>query len=196
MALLKAVRVRLAALLLCALAGAGCENPATPPPAVASVMVESPTSSLMVGDTARLTAEVRDASGGAISGRAVSWSSSSDAVVTVNARGTVTAVGPGTATVSATVEGKSDSVELTVTPVPGTLIVSVETAGELPDPDGYVVVIDGAERGAIEIDVSTGSVTPLMSTLTRAEKHPVLRRDGRIVFEVVDSEGSGPLPLH
>jgi trimeric autotransporter adhesin len=85
---------------------------------VASVSVTPGTVALTVGGTQQLTALARDAAGGTLSGRTVTWSSGAPGVATVSAAGVVTAVAPGTAAVTATVEGQSGTVTVTVTPVP------------------------------------------------------------------------------
>jgi hypothetical protein len=71
-------------------------------PAPASVAVTPGSVEINAGGTAQLTAEVRDRNGTPIPGAAVQWSSSSEAIATVDATGRVTGVGPGTATVTAT----------------------------------------------------------------------------------------------
>jgi uncharacterized protein YjdB len=71
-----------------------------------------------VGQTTTLTAQTLDANGNALSGRAITWVSSSAAIATVSPTGVVTGVAPGTATITATSEGKSGTATVTVTPVP------------------------------------------------------------------------------
>ncbi len=89
----------------------------TPVP-VAAVSVSPASASLVVGTTQALTASARDASGNVLTGRAVTWSSGAPAVASVSASGVVTAVTPGSATITATVEGVTATAVLTVTPVP------------------------------------------------------------------------------
>ena len=72
---------------------------------VASVAVTPAGSQIVVGQTTQLNAEPRDASGQALAGRAVSWSSSDPNVASVSSTGLVTAVAPGQATITATSEG-------------------------------------------------------------------------------------------
>src|SRR5207302_2776301 len=76
------------------------------PPPVASVEVNPATARVQVGQTAQLTATPQDASGNPLSGRVVTWASSNTAIATVNASGLVSAVAAGTATITATSEGK------------------------------------------------------------------------------------------
>lgn len=94
---------------------------------VASVSVAPATLSLTVGQTSQLSATVRDASGGALAGRGVVWSSSDLAVVAVGQNGEVRAVGAGTAIVTATSEGQSGSASVGVAPA-GPVVASVVIA--------------------------------------------------------------------
>jgi serine/threonine protein kinase len=89
---------------------------APPPPVVASLTVTPRTARLAIGDTLTLSAEPRDGQGRALTGRSVSWRSGAPAIVSVSAAGTVTAVTPGRAVVTAASEGKTGSVTLTVAP--------------------------------------------------------------------------------
>src|SRR5882762_2611836 len=82
---------------------------------VASVAVSPAASSVPVGQTGQLTATPQDAGGTALSGRAVTWATSNAAVATVSGSGLVTGVTAGTATITATSEGKNGSATVTVT---------------------------------------------------------------------------------
>ena len=82
-------------------------DPVSPPRPVATVAVTPSANALIVGQTAALVATAKDASGNVIAGRAVQWATSNASIATVSAAGVVTAVAEGTATVSATVEGKT-----------------------------------------------------------------------------------------
>ena len=98
----------------------------TPPPVpVASVAVSAPRTSLTVGETTQLTATTRDAGGAVLTGRAITWSTSASNVVTVSAAGLVTAVAAGTATITATSEGRSGSVAISVTTPPPAPVATV-----------------------------------------------------------------------
>lgn len=57
--------------------------------------------------TQQLTATPRNSSGTAITGKTVAWSSNLPSIATVSSSGLVTAQGPGTATITATVDGKN-----------------------------------------------------------------------------------------
>ncbi|MFN9939410.1 MAG: Ig domain-containing protein, partial [bacterium] len=71
-----------------------------------------------MGGTAALAASPRTAAGAEVTGRTVSWNSGTPGVATVNAAGVVTAVAPGSATVTATVDGVTGSAAVTVTQMP------------------------------------------------------------------------------
>src|SRR5437660_3714475 len=89
----------------------------TPVP-VASVEVTPATASVQAGQTVQLTATPRDAGGNPLSGRTVTWSSSNTSVAAVSNSGLVSGVTPGSATITATSEGKSGTSSVTVTNVP------------------------------------------------------------------------------
>ncbi len=99
---------------------------------VASISVSPATSTLQVGGTVQLSAVTRDGNNNVLTGRVISWSSSSAAVATVSASGLVTAVAAGSATITATSEGKSGTSAITVSapaPVPvASVTVSPATA--------------------------------------------------------------------
>ena len=81
---------------------------------VATVVVTPPSVSLVVGGTATFTAAARDAAGAIVAGHAVAWATQSATVLTINSSGVATAVGPGTVSVTATVDGVSGSASVTV----------------------------------------------------------------------------------
>jgi uncharacterized protein YjdB len=88
------------------------------PVPVASVSVSPSSPSVLVGGTVSLVATTLDSAGGVLTGRAITWSSSSPAVATVSGSGVVTAVTPGSATITATSEGKSGTASVAVSSVP------------------------------------------------------------------------------
>jgi len=83
---------------------------------VASVQVSPEALELGVGGQGTLAASLADANGFSVdpSGRTIQWSSSASAVAGVDATGRVTAVGPGTATITAAVDGASGTAAVTV----------------------------------------------------------------------------------
>jgi hypothetical protein len=83
---------------------------------VASVTLAFATVRVGKGDAVPLSATPRDSAGAPLTGRAVVWSTSSAATATVSDSGVVTGRALGTATITATSEGRSASAEVTVTP--------------------------------------------------------------------------------
>jgi hypothetical protein len=93
-------------LLGLAVALLSCKESTSPAP-VASVTVTPATATLQVGQTQQLTAITLSPGGTALTGRAVTWSSSDVSIATVSTIGLVTAVAAGNATISATSEGRT-----------------------------------------------------------------------------------------
>jgi trimeric autotransporter adhesin len=96
---------------------------------VASVSVAPASASVQPGGTVQLSATPKDASGNPLTGRAIAWSSSAPGIATVNGGGLVTGVAAGTATITATSEGKTGTAAVTVNSVPvASVTVSPATA--------------------------------------------------------------------
>ncbi|MDH3571662.1 MAG: Ig-like domain-containing protein, partial [Gemmatimonadota bacterium] len=126
-----------------------------------------------LGQNQQFTGEARTASGEKVPGIPFSWSSSDNGVATVSASGMVTAVSNGSASISATADGISGSVGVTVAQEPGQLAFSVQPtdaiAGESVAPavaveiqDALGSLVGGASDAvtlAIGTDPSGGSAT-------------------------------------
>ena len=84
------------------------------PAPVASITVSPTSTTLAIGSTQQLTATLKDGEGVTLTGRAVTWSSSDTSKVTVSNTGLVTGRSAGSATVTATSEGKTASAALTI----------------------------------------------------------------------------------
>jgi uncharacterized protein YjdB len=130
---------------------------ATPVP-VATVSVAPTSGSVEVGQTLQLTATARDAGGNVITGRPTTWTVSDASVATVSGSGLVTGVAAGSATVTATVEGKSGTSAITVVPVtqPGPGDPVLLAAGDIASCDS-----DGDEATALLLDKIPGTVFTL-----------------------------------
>ena len=122
-------------------AGPAARRPAGSAPAGRSP--GGPSAAIPVGGTVQLTATLKDANGNPLTGRTVAWVSSAPTIATVSQTGLVTDVADGgTATITATSEGKSASASVTITtgitppPIPGlTAAVCRETvAPAVPAP--------------------------------------------------------------
>jgi uncharacterized protein YjdB len=93
------------------------------PVAVARINVWPDNNNVVVGQTTQLTADLRDAAGALLTGRVIAWSSSNALVATVTSQGVVTAVAPGSATISASVDGLSASVSVVVSARPASAVI-------------------------------------------------------------------------
>ncbi|MDB4914856.1 MAG: hypothetical protein JWM95_2500 [Gemmatimonadetes bacterium] len=140
------------------------------PAAVSSVSVPAPPAALNAGESVQLSAIVRDRSGASLQGRVVAWASSSAAIATVDAGGKVTAVGGGSATITATSEGVSGSATIVVLGVGAVqpTITSISPATLAP---GSIATItgtgfDAATAGNV-ITIRGVSVTALTATPTQ-----------------------------
>src|SRR5258706_1329048 len=85
---------------------------------VATVTLSPASATIGVGGTQQLSAVTKDSAANTLTGRVLTWSSSNTAVASVNATGLVSAVAAGSATITATSEGKSGTAAITVTVVP------------------------------------------------------------------------------
>ncbi|HEY6210357.1 MAG TPA: PKD domain-containing protein [Gemmatimonadales bacterium] len=108
---------------------ATCHGAGAPRP-VESVDVSPSSGSVEVGATLQFTATARDASGQQVDAEPATWTSSDTTVARVNAKGVVTGWTPGTATISATMEGKSGTASVTVVPTSAAVLVG---AGDIAD---------------------------------------------------------------
>src|SRR6266566_2390624 len=84
------------------------------PPPVASVVVTPQTSTIGPAETVHFSAVPKDAAGNTLSGRTITWSTSDASVAMVSTAGLVTGVAAGSATISATAEGKAGQSAITV----------------------------------------------------------------------------------
>lgn len=157
-------------LLGVACGGGGSDGSPTGPPApeaVASVTVNSLPATIAVGATVQLTATVTGASGNALSGRAISWSSSSPSVASISEAGLVTAFAAGTATITATSEGKSGSAATTTIVVVATVTLTPASGSLYVGEAGAFVVTlkDAAGNVVTGRTVTWTSSTPNVATV-------------------------------
>lgn len=176
-------------------------------PAVASVTVSPASASLEVGQTRQLSATVRDVRGDVVTGRTVTWSSSSSAVATVSSTGLVTAAGPGEASIAATVDGVAGSSAITVAAAairevavsPSTAELEIGDTRQLSvtvtNTDGQTVSNPSVTWRSSSDGVATVSTSGLV-TATGAGTATITATVGGVsgtaLIEVADDEG--PLP--
>ncbi len=99
---------------------------------VSSVVVTPDADTLVVGKSVTLVAKTYDAASNELSGRDIDWTSSNDDVATVSSAGKVIALAPGSVTITATSEGKSDKATMTV-------IAAVSSVAVSPDSISLIV---------------------------------------------------------
>jgi hypothetical protein len=113
------------------LAGCGAVQPVDPTPGVVSVTIDQGDTTLAVGETVQLSATVEVVGGASTS---VLWGSDDPDVATVAADGTVTAVGVGSAVITATSvanPARSDAITVEVLPP----LVTIDAQGETLEPE-------------------------------------------------------------
>ncbi len=112
--------MRVALLTILGTACGGTTDPGTPPPppppapVVTTVQVTPTAPSLTAGDSLQATAVVKDQNGQVVTGKTPLWQTSAPAIATVSATGLVKGVAPGSATISAAVDGKTGSTAVQV----------------------------------------------------------------------------------
>ena len=126
---------------------------------VATVTVSPASASVAVAQTVQLTAVLKDANGNTLTGRTVTWTSSNTAVATVSSSGLVTGVAVGSATITATSEGKTGQGTVTVTAATDAVLVG---AGDIaPCPSDVDNPNDGDDATAKLLDGIPGTVFTL-----------------------------------
>jgi trimeric autotransporter adhesin len=171
--------------------------------AVASVVVTPNPVPLNFGDTQQLTVTVKDANGTLITGRSVSWATANSQVATVSGSGVVTATGPGSTSITGTVDGVSGStrVDVTLIPVanvlvtPNPLNLQVGDAGQLT-----AVLTDASGATLTGRVVNWSSSDSSIATVSNGAVNAVKKGKATITAESGGVKGSavvnvGPAPV-
>jgi uncharacterized protein YjdB len=153
----------------------GSASITVPTVSVATVTVSPGSGSITAGSTIQLSATTRDPAGNVLTGRTITWSSSATGIATVNSSGLVTGVSPGSATITATSEGKTGTATITVTQVPvasvtvtpgsGTVAIgsSLQLSATTRDAGGNILtgrtIVWSTSAGGIATVNSSGLVT-------------------------------------
>ena len=178
------------------------------PVPVQTVEVTPAVATLAVGATQSVTVVTRDSTGTALVGRSVTWASSDTTVVRVASAGVATAqltavAYPGTvvrtATVTATRDGRSASVAVTVTPATVARVAISPDSVLLPHGQTRLVsaaVLDGANQPLTGRALGWRSLDTLLATIdaqgavTALTDRPWLRQVTAVVARVEDREDS------
>ena len=97
---------------------------------VAAISIAPTAPAVDAGKTVQLAATVRDANGNVLTGRTITWETSAAGIATVSSTGLVSGIAAGTATITASSEGKSATVDVTVRPPAPVAVASVTIAPE------------------------------------------------------------------
>jgi hypothetical protein len=197
--------------------GDGGGGPSPSPAPVATVSVAPGDTALLMENLAPLRVVLRDSLGNVLTGRSVSWSSSASATVAISAAGVATGVTLGSATITATSEGRSGSAVVRVIPrivvfptlpslFPGdTILLSVQlqTASGLPAGPATVTwtstnpglatvvgsgVATGVAPGVVQVMASAAGVTAGVDLA-------VVRRPGTVTRKIAWRYQDGTHPL-
>ncbi|HEU4878346.1 MAG TPA: Ig-like domain-containing protein, partial [Gemmatimonadaceae bacterium] len=128
--------------------GWGCSDGTGPPASVATVLLQAPTGAeVVVGGTQMLSAIPKDAKGNSLTDRITTWTSSDPGKVSVTS-GLVTGVALGSATITATIDGVSSTID-----------VSVKEGGLISAAGSTFSV----QSGAVTVTAPAGAVTQTSS---------------------------------
>jgi uncharacterized protein YjdB len=123
---------------------------------VVTSVTETPASvSDTVGQSAQFSAVVKDQNGNVMTGQTIAWSTSNSSVATVSGSGLMSAVGAGSATITASVGGKSSTASVAVVAAtaavskPGTVTdLAVSTTSDSSATISFTTVSDGTGHPA------------------------------------------------
>ncbi|MGI9077252.1 MAG: IPT/TIG domain-containing protein [Gemmatimonadaceae bacterium] len=200
----KAIVLGLLAVAACG-GGGDSGGGTTDPVRVDKVVLSHASANLLIGDSILVSATLRDASGKTIAGRNVTWTTSDAAVARVSTAGWVVGLGVGSATITATADGKFNTVSVTVSPVssgpfvrsassplltPGTTILLVgQNFGDTPS--GNLVTVDG-----VNATVTAASATQLTVTLPASSSFACeATHNASVVVRVGNLSGTLLVPL-
>lgn len=166
-------------------------EPTPPLSPVATTVVVTPETVVFTAlqETSRLTAEVRDQQGRPMSGVAVTWSSDSAAVASVNATGLVTAVTNGTATITAAAGSASSTAMVTVAQAVATVAVA-PAVGTLLMGDTLRLVAETFDENAHRIESAEFTWSSSDSSVATVGGSGLVRGIAKGVASVTATAGS------
>ena len=144
----------------CGSDGTSSVNTNTPATQTATNIVMSGPSTVEVGKSITITAYARASGGGAIPGKVLLWISSNESVARVSQDGVVTGAAGGTSSISASADGKTFALTITVT-IPAAVVASVTVTGSATPQVGSTVQYTAVAKDANGIPVT---VVPVWST--------------------------------
>jgi Tol biopolymer transport system component len=136
------IRLQLATAMLAVLLGGACTDMKTIVAPVEQLQISGSRGAIMVGDAQQISATALF-QGRNLSGRSISWSSSNTAVATVDGSGKVQGVSAGAATITATAEGVTASVQIEVrNPVPS--VRSLSPTAVISKTEAFTLTVEGS----------------------------------------------------
>ena len=121
---------------------------------VASVSINPVNPTILAGGSLQLTAAPLDSAGGLLANRPTQWASSNPLTVSISANGLISGIAVGTAQMTATVEGKTNTVLVTVAPTPiATLVLDSVPADS-------VLLLGSVTGFAVTAKDANGNVLP------------------------------------
>jgi uncharacterized protein YjdB len=138
---------------------------------VASVTLSATEVTIERGNTIQLTATPRDHAGAPLTGRMVTWHSSTPEVITITNGDRLTAVGTGTAFITARVEGKSAQVTVRVPEVTPAVAAIITPEEHVVVPYGFVaaleaIPVDAQGEQVPNVGITWESLDPTIVTVT------------------------------
>ena len=131
-----------------------------PPPVVDRVAVTPSSASIEEGETRQFTATAYESDNTVIPGKTFTWTSSNTTVATINSSGLAEGKQAGSTTITASVDGKSDTATLTVTePAPMLRSRTGTISGRNNYNSGGSVTLSQTSDGKLELKI-TGLSTP------------------------------------
>ena len=148
----------------------------TPTPTASNVSITPNRDTLTaIGATRQLTAVAKDANGNALSGRTFTWTSLQPTVASVSDMGLVTAVGNGTATITAATAGVQDSATIVVSQQAVSVAIAPDSSSILVN-QSVVYQLDARDNldNAIDTAQSRPSWQVSDTSLANVSRHGVL----------------------
>jgi uncharacterized protein YjdB len=163
---------------------------------VANLSVVLDKSSVPVGSTAQATAIATDASGNVLTGRTVTWNSSSSSIATVSSGGLVTAVGSGTVSISGTVDGKTASATLVVTSavVASVTVTAATTSLSVGQSTQATAVLKDANGNIVTAPITWSSSAPSIASVSSSGLVTAVAA-GSATITAMSGTVSGTLPI-
>ncbi|MCC6242124.1 MAG: Ig-like domain-containing protein [Gemmatimonadaceae bacterium] len=155
------------------------------PVATVNVAIGQPV--LSPGASTAATVVLRDAQGAVLTGRAVTWSSSAPSVASVDAAGVMTGVSVGTASISASSEGRSGAATVTVQQPPvATVTLNGAARVKVGDSYTYVPTLRLGDGTMVNRPITWSIVDPTQAVVTQSGVVTALQPGAFTIRLVID----------